>query len=161
MGLRVKRYGPLSTMVVVGRLVGTFEPVPVIVTMAQANSASARTNTIAPSQPAGRSAGRNGKATSQLSASPAMTASPHAIGGRITTLAVSAVSSMARPAVRGRRSGRLSSMAPNTGGDRRTAATMRQSNDLLERIPPARQRLAYYRARGHTGSSFAERHRRL
>src|SRR6266481_1054388 len=25
MGLRVKRYGPLSTMVVVGRLVGTFE----------------------------------------------------------------------------------------------------------------------------------------
>src|SRR6516162_4582545 len=26
MGLRGKRYGPLSTMVVVGRLVGTFEP---------------------------------------------------------------------------------------------------------------------------------------
>src|SRR5215468_7281030 len=35
MGLRVKRYGPLSTMVVVGRLVGTFEPALVIVTMAQ------------------------------------------------------------------------------------------------------------------------------
>ena len=26
MGFRVKRYGPASTMVVVGRLVGTFEP---------------------------------------------------------------------------------------------------------------------------------------
>src|SRR5215831_14555614 len=61
MGLRVKRYGPLSTMVVVGRLVGTFEPARMTVTMAQAKSASARTNTIAPSQPAGRSAGRNGK----------------------------------------------------------------------------------------------------
>src|SRR6516164_10932831 len=61
MGLRVKRYGPLSTMVVVGRLVGTFEPALVIVTMAQATSASARTNTIAPSEPAGRSTGRNGK----------------------------------------------------------------------------------------------------
>src|ERR671935_247313 len=61
MGLREKRYGPLSTMVVVGRLVGTFEPALVIVTMAQASSASATTNTIAPSQPAGRSAGKNGK----------------------------------------------------------------------------------------------------
>src|SRR5215467_14346949 len=70
MGLRVKRYGPLSTMVVVGRLVGTFEPALVILTMAQANSASARTKTIAPSQPAGRSTGRNGKGTSQLSAKP-------------------------------------------------------------------------------------------
>src|SRR5262249_15446297 len=68
MGLRVKRYGPLSTMVVVGRLVGTFEPALVIVTMAHANSPSARTNTIAPSQRAGRSAGRNGKGRSQLSA---------------------------------------------------------------------------------------------
>jgi hypothetical protein len=35
MGLRVMRYDPLSTMVVVGRLVGTFEPAPVIVTMAE------------------------------------------------------------------------------------------------------------------------------
>src|SRR3981081_393346 len=95
MGLRVKRYGPLSTMLVVGRLVGTFEPALVTVTMAQANSASARTNTIAPSQPAGRSADRNGNGTSQLSARAAMTASPHASGGRIRTRAVSGVSSMA------------------------------------------------------------------
>ena len=89
MGLRVKRYGPLSTMVVVGRLVGTFEPALVMVTMAQAASASARTNTIAPSidpgQPAGRSAGRNGKGSSQSSASPAMTASAQASGGRMMT----------------------------------------------------------------------------
>src|SRR5215510_2533775 len=42
MELRVKRYGPLSTMVVVGRLVGTFEPVLVIVTIAEATSTSAR-----------------------------------------------------------------------------------------------------------------------
>jgi len=81
--------------VVLGRLVGTFEPALVIVTMAQANSASARTNTIAPSQPAGRSAGKSGKGASQLSASPAMTASPHASGGRIMTCAASALSSMA------------------------------------------------------------------
>jgi hypothetical protein len=85
MGLRVKRYGPLSTMVVVGRLVGTFEPALVIVTIAQATSASAKANTIAPSQPAGRSTGRNGRGTSQLSGSPAMTASAHASGGRIMT----------------------------------------------------------------------------
>src|SRR5262249_59227528 len=84
-GVRVKRYGPLSTMVVVDRLVGTFEPALLMVTTAHASSASAKTNTIAPSQPAGRSAGRNGKGTSQLSASPAMTASPHASGGRIMT----------------------------------------------------------------------------
>src|SRR5262245_38191346 len=58
MGLRVKRYGPLSTMMVVGRLVGTFEPALVIVTMDQATSASAKANTIAPNQPAGRSTGR-------------------------------------------------------------------------------------------------------
>src|SRR6516165_3301389 len=95
MGLRVKQYGPLSTMVVVGRLVGTFEPTPVIVTMAQANSANARTNTIAPSQPAGTVAGTNGKGMSQLSASPASTATAHAIGGRIMTFAVSVVSTMA------------------------------------------------------------------
>src|SRR5215471_11530437 len=95
MGLRVKRYGPLSTMVVVGRLVGTFEPALVIVTMAHASSASARANTIAPSQPAGTAAGTNGKGMSQLSASPASTATAHAIGGRITTFAVSVVSAMA------------------------------------------------------------------
>src|SRR5262249_40576918 len=76
---------PLSTMAVVGRLVGTFEPPLVMVKMAQARSASARTNTIAPSQPAARRAGRNGKGTSQSSASPVMTASPHASGGRMMT----------------------------------------------------------------------------
>src|SRR5262249_1951503 len=81
--------------VVVGRLVGTFEPALVIVTMAQAISASAKTNTIAPSQPAGRSTGSNGKGASQLSVSPAVTASPHASGGRMRTWAGSAESSMA------------------------------------------------------------------
>src|SRR6516162_4210212 len=95
MGLRVKRYGPLSTMVVVGRAVRTFEPARVIVTMAQANSASARTNTIAPSQPAGTGAGTNGKGRSQLTARPANTATAHAIGGRIMTFAVSVASAMA------------------------------------------------------------------
>src|SRR6516225_9131860 len=95
MGLRVKRYGPLSTMVVVGSLVGTFEPALVIVTMAQENSASARTNTIAPSQPAGAAAGTNGKGMSQLSARPASTATAHANGGRKMTFAVSVVSAMA------------------------------------------------------------------
>src|SRR5262249_26686960 len=84
---RVKRYGPLSTMVVVG----TFERALVIVTMAQAISASAKTNTIAPSQPAGRSTGSNGKGASQLSVSPAVTASPHASSGRTMTCAVFAV----------------------------------------------------------------------
>jgi hypothetical protein len=53
-------------MVVVDRLVGTFEPALVIVTMAQANSATARTNTIAPSQPAGRSAGHGVDGSSRL-----------------------------------------------------------------------------------------------
>src|SRR5262245_29450421 len=65
--------------------------------MAQANSASAIANTSAPSQPAGSPAGRKGKGRSQLSASPAMTAIPHASGGRIMTCAVSVVSSMAGP----------------------------------------------------------------
>src|SRR6266851_4532879 len=97
MGLRVKRYGPLSTMVVVGRLVGTFEPALVMVTMAQVASASATTNTRIPSPPAGTSAGRNGKGISQSSASPAMTASAQASGGRTMTFAVSAVSAMAGP----------------------------------------------------------------
>src|SRR5262249_47141696 len=95
MGLRVKRYGPFSTMAVVGRLVGTFEPALVMVTMAQANSASARTNTSAPSHPAGKPAGRNGNGTSQSSASPATTANPQASGGLTMTRAVSVVSCMA------------------------------------------------------------------
>src|SRR5438270_2947834 len=77
MGLRVKRYGPVSTMVVVGRLVGTFEPARVMVEIAHATSASARANTTAPSQPADTAAGKNGKGMSQLSASPASTASAH------------------------------------------------------------------------------------
>jgi hypothetical protein len=42
-------------------------------------------STIAPSHPPGRWVGRNGQGTSQLSASAAMTASPHASGGRIMT----------------------------------------------------------------------------
>src|SRR5262252_4813652 len=94
MGLRVTRYGPLCTMVVVGRLPGTFEPARVMVTMAQPNNASARTNTITPSQAAGRPAGRNRKGTSQSSASPMTTASAHASGGRTIAWAVSVVASM-------------------------------------------------------------------
>jgi hypothetical protein len=79
-------------MLVVGRLVGTFEPARVMVAIAQASSASARANTIAPSQVAGTAAGTNGRGMSQLSASPASTATAHAIGGRIMTFAVSVVS---------------------------------------------------------------------
>src|SRR6516164_4423254 len=97
MGLRVKREGPVSTMVVVGRLVGTFEPARVMVEIAHATSASARANTIVPSQPVGTAAGKNGNGMSHLSASPASTASVHAIGGRTMTFAVSAVSAMAGP----------------------------------------------------------------
>src|SRR5215468_6471539 len=82
-------------MVVVGRLVGTFEPARVMVEIAHATSASARANTIVPSQPLGTAAGKNGKGMSQLSASPPSTASAHAIGGRTMTFAVSAVSAMA------------------------------------------------------------------
>src|SRR5262249_14749642 len=82
-------------MVVVGRLVGTFEPARTMVAIAHAKSASARANTIAPSHPAGAVAGTNGKGSSQLSASPASTATAHAIGGRILTFAVSVVSAMA------------------------------------------------------------------
>ena len=48
-------------MVVVGRLVGTFEPARVMVVIAHPTSASARANTIAPSQPADTAAGKNGK----------------------------------------------------------------------------------------------------
>ncbi len=82
---------------VVGRLVGTFEPARVMVKIAHANSASARTNTIAPSRPGETAADKNGKGMSQLSTSPASTASAHAIGGRTMTFAVSAVSAMAGP----------------------------------------------------------------
>jgi hypothetical protein len=44
-----------------------------MVAIAQANSASARANTIAPSQTAGTAAGTNGNAMSQLSVSPTST----------------------------------------------------------------------------------------
>src|SRR5262245_13199238 len=84
-------------MAVVGRLVGTFEPALVMVTIAQANNASAATTTTPPIQPAGTAAGMNGTATIHCRASPASTASAHAIGGRTMTLAVSAVSFMADP----------------------------------------------------------------
>src|SRR5215510_7339371 len=82
-------------MVVVGRVEGTFVPARLIVAIAQANSASASTKTIAPSQAAGTTAGMNGKGISQLSRSPASTATTHMIGGRTLTFAVSAVSAMA------------------------------------------------------------------
>src|SRR5215470_13735080 len=82
-------------MVVVGSLVCTLEPAPLIVAIAHANSASASANTIAPSQPAGTAAGTNGKGISQSSTSPASTAIAHAIGGRIMTFAVSVVSAIA------------------------------------------------------------------
>src|SRR3954471_13037541 len=81
----------------VGTLVGTLEPARVMVTIAQANNASATTNTAPPSQPAGTAAGTNGKGISQSSAKAAMTASAHASGGRMTTCAVAAVSLMAGP----------------------------------------------------------------
>src|SRR5262245_38178078 len=76
-------------MVVVGVLVGTFEPALVMVTIAHTNNASAAKNTVAPSPAAGASAGMNGKGMNQLSPSPASTASAHAIGGRKRTWAVS------------------------------------------------------------------------
>src|SRR6516164_6277870 len=82
-------------MVVVGWLVGTFEPDRVMVAIAQTSSASARANTIAPTQPPGTTAGTNGKGMSRLSASPASTATTHAIGGRIITFAVSVGLAMA------------------------------------------------------------------
>src|SRR5262245_27108066 len=83
-------------MVVVGRLVGTFEPALAMVVIAQAASANPRANTAPPSQTAGRLGGRNGKGMSQPSASPAMIASNNASGGRMTTAAVSALLFMAR-----------------------------------------------------------------
>src|SRR5262245_36682591 len=82
-------------MVVVGVLVGTLEPARVMVTIAQANSASAAANTTPPAQPADTADGMNGSGMSQLSASPITTASAHAIGGRTTTWAVSGVAVMA------------------------------------------------------------------
>ena len=66
-----------------------------MVTIAQANSASARANTIAPSPTAGTAAGMNGKGKSQLSASPASSATAHAIGGRTITFAVSVAGAIA------------------------------------------------------------------
>jgi len=86
---------PQHAMAVIGRLVGTFEPALVTVAIDHTKSASARANTIAPSQPAGTTAGTNGKGMSQLSASAATTATAHAIGGRIMTFAVSVVSAIA------------------------------------------------------------------
>src|SRR5262245_55946113 len=76
-------------MVVVGKLVGTFEPAWVTVAIAQTNSASARANTIAPSQPVGRNEWQG--------QSPASTVTAHAIGGRKMTFAVSVVSAIAGP----------------------------------------------------------------
>src|SRR5215472_12623373 len=89
----------MSTTVVVGRLVGTFEPARVMVMIAQATSASARANTVAPNEAAGAVAGMSGKGMSQWSANPVSTASAHAIGGRTMTLAVSAVSTMPGPLI--------------------------------------------------------------
>src|SRR5262249_4999355 len=83
-------------MIVVGSLVCTLEPAPLIVAIAQASSASASANTIAPTQPAGTAAATNGRGISQSSATPASTAIAHAIGGRIKTFAVSVVLAMAR-----------------------------------------------------------------
>jgi hypothetical protein len=74
---------------------GTFEPARVRVMIAQATSVSAATNTIPPIQPAVTEAGMNGMAMIHWRASPASTASAHAIGGRMMTLAVSVVSFMA------------------------------------------------------------------
>jgi ABC-2 type transport system permease protein len=55
-------------MVVVGRLVGTFEPAWVMVAIAQAASASAMANTAPPTQPAGTAAGMNRKGMSHRTA---------------------------------------------------------------------------------------------
>src|SRR5882762_6066265 len=77
-------------------LVGTLEPARVTVAIAQTASASAMANTAPPTQPAGAAAGMNGKGISHCKASAASTASAHAIGGRMMTLAVSAGSLMAR-----------------------------------------------------------------
>src|SRR5262245_27014372 len=76
-------------MLVVGRLVGTFEPARVLVTIAQAASASASRKTSAPGQTGGRIFVMKGRGISQSSRMPAMMASAHAIGGRMMTLAVS------------------------------------------------------------------------
>src|SRR5215475_1364993 len=105
-------------MVVVGRRVGTFEPARVMVKIAHANSATARANTIAPSQPADTAAGKNGKGISQLSASPASTAIAHAIGGRTMTFAVSAVSAMAGPVNQLLRWGQLKTICKHSANSR-------------------------------------------
>src|SRR5262245_41394126 len=139
MGLRIKRYGPLSTMVVVGRLVGTCEPARLMVAIAQATSASARANSIAPSQPAGTAAGTNGKGRSQLSASPATSATAHAIGGRIMTFAVSVVSAIAgQRRARSQSAGGLQSSlgfwkcgGQNRGKERHLVDASRQPGDEL------------------------------
>src|SRR5436305_9575100 len=91
MGLRVKRYGPLATIVLLGKLVGTFEPPRVIVVTAQANSTRASANTMPPSQAADTVAGtkRNGK--SQPRAMPTAALMAQASGGRTRTWAVSTV----------------------------------------------------------------------
>ena len=86
----------MSTMVVVGLLMGTFEPARVMVAIAQTASACAVANTAPPTQPEGTAAGMNGKGMSHCRASAASAATAHAIGGRMMTLAVSAVSLMAR-----------------------------------------------------------------
>src|SRR5437868_2299370 len=96
MGLRVKRYGPTSTMVVVGRLVGTLVPARVMVSRAHTPSASESANTPAPSKPAGQSSGTNARGSSQSSTNPVTTASAQASGGRTRTWAVDALSLILR-----------------------------------------------------------------
>src|SRR5260221_13220437 len=83
-------------MGVVGMWVGTCERAREWLATAQAASASAMANTAPPTQPAGAAAGMNGKGMSHCKANAASTASAHAIGGRIVTLAVSAGAPMAR-----------------------------------------------------------------
>src|SRR6516162_3385903 len=76
-------------MVVVDRLVGMFDPDPLIVALAQASSPNARTKTPDPVQAASERFGRNGDGTSQPRASPETTARAHATGGRTKTPALS------------------------------------------------------------------------
>src|SRR5262245_14283938 len=68
-----------------------------MVAIAHTANASARANTTAPTPPAGTAAGTNGKGANQSSRNPARIANAHAIGGRTTTFAVSAVLAMAGP----------------------------------------------------------------
>src|SRR5262245_37895200 len=77
-----------------------------MVAIVNATSAGARVNTKVPSQPAGTAPGTNATGRSQLSASPASTATAYAIGGRTITFALSVVvSAMAGPRMNGRRVG--------------------------------------------------------